>query len=160
MIKTIFISTVSFFSCNSYNPNDHLPIQVIITIGQSYKYDLKNQIYTVMNISKPSINVKFKLSDHEREKITDKYYALELNNIKTKTFIKDDCREMPKLITTLEVERQNSSHQIFIDIYCNRYSQFDSTKAIRVKDFINYVFDIIKSKSEIKNIPKSDMIYM
>ena len=141
-------------------------MEILIEYAHSYKYDLKKEILTVTNISKPSVEIPFKLSKEERAGIVGKYYKLSIDNIididkeMGKIYIEDECKLMPKLYTVLHIKSQYHFQQIQIDTDCDNFYFSNYKKAARVKKFIKYVYEILNSKEEIKHAPKSDMIYL
>ena len=74
-------------------------------------------------------------------------------------FLKDNCMDMPKLYTTLTFNSNQNIQRIQIDASCHEYSRQDKTKASRVKEFIDFVANIIMKKPEVSNAPPSDIIY-
>lgn len=91
------------FSCNTWEGKDR-NIEIVIKDAQSYVYDLKRGIYIVDPLG-PSIVIKFKLSNDEKEAIIDKYFELGIDKINDTVDkvtgninIEDRCGIMPKFL--------------------------------------------------------------
>ena len=162
---------------DSQSPNYNLNKDVIkdknleiqIEDAQSYKYDLSKGIFTIFFMVK-TLKINFQLTNDEKNKITDKYYDLGINQIAEKNeitgniYIEDNCMDMPKLTTILKVKSKGRLQVIEIDTSCDDFyqpfylSNYNVPK--RVKDFLQFIFTILQSKPSIKNLPQSDIIYM
>lgn len=72
MIKNIFL--LSFFFLSSYTnySSTNCSPDIVIEYSQSYKFDLKNEIYSVYYMNKPPTKIKFHLSTIERRLIEKK----------------------------------------------------------------------------------------
>jgi hypothetical protein len=154
-----------FAACHSERTEDK-SISIVIDDAQSSKCDLANGIYTVYFIDRPDTAIKFPLSPNETAKIVDKYFALEIDNIKGvdkelgRIAIEDNCMNMPKLYTILHVKSKTRSQDIQIDEGCDNFSFLNAKRAKSVKEFLDFIWTILKSKSEIKNAPQSNVMYM
>ena len=162
MKEIIFALTVLLISCSNNNnsagsKHEREKVDMVISESRSYKYDLEHEIYTVFFLSKPATEVTFKLSAEEKEEILNRFYTLKLDKIQDTEQLEDKCAIMPKLYDTLAVKKQASLKNIIIDLSCD---DFVSSEAKRVKDFMMYVKCIIDAKPEIKNAPKSDILYL
>lgn len=155
---------VTLSSCHSAKVRDK-NITIIIDFAQSYKYDLTAGVYTVHFMDKPDTTIKFQLSPDEINKIVDKYYEFEIDNISGvhkdlgTIVIEDNCMIMPKLYTILHVRSKTKLQDIQIDEGCDDLSLGDVKRGKSVKLFLNFVRAIVKSKPEINNAPQSDIIY-
>lgn len=153
-----------YLSCSQKQEEND--IEIIIEEPQSYKYDLTHRVFTTYYMTKPKIEVKFKLSEDEESAIKKKYYDLkiyeinQINNITGNTLIDDDCGTMPKFYTIIKIKKPASSQEIQIDKSCDNFYLSNFVIAHRIKEFIKIVTDILQSKPEIENVPKSDIIYM
>lgn len=151
--------------CSSEKKNDN-SIQIVIQCAKSYKYDLRNRVYTVFFLSRPPFDIKFDLTTPENNSIIKMYYDLNLyelkniNQITKNIYIKDGCATMPKLFTILQVKSAEQNQEIQIDQDCNDFYFSNFQTARKVKFFIKFIEDIIQSKPEIKNAPKSDIWYI
>lgn len=164
MSKTIIFGFLFFtFSCSSYKTK---PLKIIIKSDLSYKYDLSNETYTVFYTNKPPQEIRFHLSDLEKKEIYEKYYSLRLDKIKKTGLVNDDilvkdkCEEMPKNKTVLHVQSREKNQEIKIDLSCNSFYLSNFIEADRIKTFIVFTLDIIRSKPQIKEAPSSDIMYM
>ena len=141
-------------------------IDMVIEYAQSYKYDLTSEVCTVFYIDKSPTEIKFHLSGKEKNKIIDEYYNLEINKISGldkiigNTYIEDECMIMPKLYTILHVKIKNKLQNIQIDEDCDDFFLSNFGKANKIKKFLRFVDNILKSKPEIKNAPRSNILYM
>jgi len=141
-------------------------IDIIIEFPQSYKYDLKNEVYSVYYMNKPPTNIKFHLSTIERRLIEKNYYSLGIDKLKiegkksTKIFIKDKCMTMPKDYFIIHITHAGTYQEIKIDASCDNFYAWNINNANRLKQFIKLILDIIYSKPAVKNAPKSDILYM
>lgn len=116
MKNSFFVCAIILLSCSQPKIKDK-NIEIIINSSQSYKFDLKKEIFTVLYLSKPSTELKFHLTKEEKSKIIDKYYSLDIDEIRGKTTIEDECMYMPKSYTILKVNSKNISQEIEIDGY-------------------------------------------
>ena len=161
----IFLTFLVIMSCSEShikNPN----IDIIIEESTSYKYDLKKGIFTTFYVSKPKLEINFKLSEHENEIITKQFYDLQIQKIRKidkeigNINIKDECDIMPKFYTFLKIKSVESFQEIQIDESCDDFYLSNFTEAKRIKAFLKYVMAILQSKAEIQMAPKSDIIYL
>lgn len=155
----LFIICIFSVSCTSNRIKDR-NVQIVIDIPFSYKYDLNKGIYTVFFDGRPPLEVKFSFTNKEWDKIANSYYELQLNEIKGITEIEDECQIMPKFYTILNITTRNGSQRIKIDDSCDNFYISNWVKAHRINKFINIVFEILKSKKEIKNAPYSNIMYL
>ena len=141
-------------------------LEIIIEYAQSYKYDLTRSVYTVFYLDKPTTEIKFSLSNEEKNKIIEKYYDLRIHKISGidkemgTIYIQDRCWIMPKLYTILHVKAKNRLQDIQIDESCDDFHWRNSNRAKRINKFLQLIDEILQSKPEIKNAPKSDIGYM
>ena len=139
-------------------------LDIIIEYAQSSKIDLTKAVYTVYYWERPQLDVPFKLLPTERSKIIEKYYSLslyELTNVDSilgTVYISDYCTDMPKLYTILTFKSNQNVQKLQI-ASCDQYSVRDKTDAKKVNDFLDFVANIILKKPEVKNAPRSDIIY-
>lgn len=148
-----------FIGCSTKGPIDP-SIEIQLEFPGSYKYDVKNEIYTVYFMEKPPLEVKFHLSDDEVNRIINKYYDLGINKLSQDLLIRDNCLTMPKVLTALRVKTKKQVQRIQIDEDCDDFKFSNSGKANRVKTFMKFIRDIIGAKPEVQKAPKSDFIYM
>lgn len=158
-MKIIFFITVFFSSCSTHS-GKFKHIELVIEDAKSYKYDFKRETYTIFFIDKPPIEIKFKLSDEERIGINEKYYELHLDRFSEKISIEGNCNIMPQIYTTVSIIRDSAVQEIRIETGCNDFSIFKKGKAKDINNFLKYIFEILNSKTEIKNAPKSNIHYM
>lgn len=135
-------------------------LEIEIDIPASYNYNLNKQVYRVFFLSKPPLEINFSLTNDEWNEIIKKYYELELDEFKGETTIEDECQIMPKFYTILNVKRVSGLQQIKIDEDCVNFYISNYVRANKVKKFLKFVFAILQSKKEIKNAPKSDILYI
>ncbi len=153
-----------FFSCRNISKEKTYP-DIVIEEGLSYKWDFKNQLYFVNsmgldNDSIPTMPIRFTLSESEKQAIIDKFHKAGLHNINSDKYIEDRCHIMPKIFTTLYIKKEgNKVIKIEIDESCTNYKNKNSVTANRIKAFIQFVRMLLHSKPEIKNAPKSNVIY-
>ncbi|MFZ1372009.1 MAG: hypothetical protein WAR78_16615 [Ferruginibacter sp.] len=156
---------VTLVGCNSEIIKDK-SINIVIDGAQSYKYDLTKGIYTVHFMDRPDTIIKFLLSSDEINKIVDKYYDLEINDITGvdkelgTILIEDNCMIMPKPFTILHVKSKTKSQDIQIDEGCDKFSLGNVKRGKSVTLFLDFIRAILKSKPEINNAPKSNVMYM
>lgn len=160
MKKFIVIIAVCSSCASNYAVHD-TNFELVIEVPNSYKYDLKNNIFTIFYVDKSPEEVKFQLSKEEKNSLQEKYYEFRLNKLAENIDIEGTCMIMPLLYTNIIIKRDNNIIQkIKIDRGCTKFNIFNSGKAERVNNFINYVFKILNSKPEIKNSPKSNIKYL
>ena len=164
MQRLPFFLVLIFLGCTSNNKDKNL--EIIIEDAQSYKYDLKGEVYTIFYTDKGFSEIKFDLSKEEENKIAEEYYDLRINKIAgddkrfENIYIEDDCMTMPKLFTKIHVKTKNKLQEIKIDESCNNFKLSNYNEAERIKKFIRFVKQIVKSKPQIKNAPESNIMYM
>ena len=152
-------------SCSNDKLKDR-NIEITIDHAQSYKYDLTKGVFTVFLMDKPDTAIIFHLSGDERNRIVDQYYELGIDKITGVDkelgviIIDDGCMIMPKITTVLHVKTKNKVQDIQIDENCNDYYLGNAGKAKSVKQFLKFIDTIVRSKPEIKNAPRSNVIYM
>jgi len=152
-------------ACHSEKIRDK-SINIVINDAQSYKYDLINGVYTVYFMDRPDTAISFHLSPDEATKIVDAYYDLEIDNIKRvdkesgTILIKDNCMTMPKPFTILHVRSKIKLQDIQIDEGCDDFSFGNIKSGKSVKQFLDFIWTILKSKPEIKNAPHSNVMYI
>jgi len=149
-----------FISCHSANPIENERLNIVIKYGQSYKIDLPNKVYEVYYLSKPPSIVKFNLTDYENNLITGKYYSLRINRLSKITDLKNNCNDMPKVFTEVEVKSIRKDQVIKIEETCEKYDLLNRSKANRVREFVQFIRDIIESKTELNQKPVSDIPYI
>ena len=154
IILLLFISSCSFFSEKNIN------IDLTIKDGESYKYDLKNGIYTIYYMDKPPVEIKFKLTDNEKEMINNKYYEYQLDDLPLKIIITGNYAREPTIYTSLHIQRKNVIQDLKIEEGCSEFNMFIQNKARKVNHFIEFVYIILNSKMEIKNSKKSNILYL
>ncbi len=159
MIRLFFCIPLFWLtSCSSNKIKDN-DIEFIIQESQSYKYDLQQQTYTVLKM-RGDTTIHFNLSKNEKEQIVNEYYIFGLKNIDQDITIEDNCNNMPKLYTTLQINLKNHSYSILIDDDCTDYKFALKNNAQKIKMFLQFIYTILKEKPEIKNAPISDIMYL
>lgn len=164
MKEIVFISVITLLSCSSKVKDTN--IEIIINDNQSYKYDLKNNVYTIYYMNKAATEIKFNLSKEEKHTIINSYYTLkidkitDINKITGNIYIDDKCTTMPKSFTKLHIKTNYSLQEIQIDEDCNDFYLSNYLKAKRIKRFLKVIRNILQSKPQIKNAPVSDIMYM
>ncbi len=159
-MKYLFLPIVILFLSCAHHTKNNINIELKMEIGNSYKYDILKELYVIYYINKPPTEIKFKLSDMEKKSINKKYYELNLDKLPEKLTIENNCNIMPKVFNVLNIKRDQLMQQIRIDRSCNDYSLFKKGKAKRINDFIDFIKNILNSKPEIKNAPKSNIHYL
>ena len=134
-------------------------VEIVIEVAQSFTYDLKKEIYTVYSIERNPVEVKFSLSDQEREAIFKKYQVLNFNRDSKEINVSDDCFDMPKLYTIVWIKSKSGYQKLKIDRGCSRYNGSYAQQANQLREFITLVTGIIRSKPEVRNALKSDILY-
>ena len=161
MLKAaVFVLSVVFLSCSTKKKVGDYNLEFIIKDAISYKYDLKKQVFYVFNSMKPDTTIKFDLTTDEQKRIVDKYYELDLEEIKGEIRIDDKCMIMPKPYTVLNVQAKGLWQNITIDESCSYYIPPDSSQRKRGASFLHFVEDILQPKPEIKKNRHSDIMYL
>jgi hypothetical protein len=148
-----------FLQSCSYHQRNQKGIEIVIEIVQSYKIDLKAEIYTVYFLTKEPLEIKFQLTEEERREIIDLFDSLKYNRKVDWEYIGDSCWDAPKLYTIVSIKPEEKIHKVYIDIGCGAYYHNDEQMAIQYKRLILLIRKILKSKKEIKEAPKSDIGY-
>lgn len=159
MKKLIVISIIFLiYSCKQVPKSP--TINLIIEVGQSYKFDMANGIYTVFFSNKPKVEIRFFLTEKEKQEITWQYYSCGIDDIKDDLEISDECNNMPKIYTTLLIQNSGGSVKFRIDEECNDFYFSNYRKAKKIKSFLVAFRKITNQKMEVKNAPKSDIMYL
>lgn len=156
-IIMLFLLGVIVACSSNDHPFSREKVQIAISVGHSYKYDLENGIYTVYFMAKPPKHVPFHLSNEEKEKIKRMLIVLDLDTKQEMEHFDDDCSFFPKLIDTLHVTSRTMFKKISIDLNCDDYGSF---KAKRVKEFLLDVLRLLNAKPEVQGAPKTDIHYI
>ncbi len=159
MKVSVFILIILFSSCSKHS-YDRTKINLVIEEANSYKYDFNKEIFTTFYIDKPAADIKFKLSQREKEKITKRYYELDLDKLPKKITIEGSCNTMPLIFTVLHIQTKDSVQEISIDGGCKEFNFFNKHRAKRINSFLKYILEILNSRPQIKNSPKSNIPYM
>ena len=159
MGKFIFIIVICFSCSSNYKMKD-ANFELVIEVTKSYKYDFINGIYTIFYIDKSPEEIKFQLSEDEKNSIQEKYYELNLNKLPNDINIDGTCMNMPKLYTVIQIKTTNTLQKIQIEMGCDKFNILKTGRAKRINNFINYVYQILNSRPEIKNSPKSNVDYI
>lgn len=155
---------VAFLSCTAKQSRPHpvagADIEIEIVHAQSYRYDLKQQTYTVMRMEKADTTVRFRLTDGEKNAIAADYFARQLDERKGKIEVEDDCRVMPKLYTVLKTKSHRQTQEIVLDEACDRRKGSQADYGEKVAAFLSFVESLLQAKPEIRNVPPSDILYL
>ena len=139
-------------------------LTIIVSFAQSYKVDFGRQIYTVYYFRKKPTEIRFRLSEQEKIRIAELYYELKINELsstdKELGVIEDNCLVMPKLYTTVEIKTKSETKSFKIDKGCNEHPSLKVKEAERAMKFLDALDKILKSKTEIKRAPKTDIWYL
>lgn len=155
-----YLIVLIFAACSSPVTRDYSELAVKIKEAQSIQYDLKNQLYTVFFLSKPSYSVRFELSEKDKSEIISWYYKLKLNEISENVLLEDKCAIMPKLYTILSIKNNNKYFDVKIDANCDKPESKNTSLALRIKKYLQILKNILKDKPEIKSAPASDIWYI
>ncbi len=147
---------LSFCGCSTSKENQ---LDIIIQFAKSSKIDIKASTYTVYFIAKDPVIMHFTLSEKEKEDIVQAKKALLINWEPVRTTIEDSCWHDPKLYTRITINSKKGLSIIDIDNGCNGFYPSNSDHAIRIKEFIKKIKEIVKSKKEVKDAPETDMSY-
>jgi hypothetical protein len=151
--------TVLFSCSNKPKPKDY-NIEITISHANSYNYDLKNHVYTVLGFMKRDTIIPFNLSAVEQHQIVDKYYALKLDSLGERTLIYAISNILsPRILHYIKVQSKNQTQYINIEAGRKEYEPQDIINAKRINEFIDFTKSILNSKPEIKNAPESDVGY-
>lgn len=153
------VAIFTLICCSSKNQLKDENLAIVIQIAQSYNYDLQQETYTVFNM-KSDTTIHFHLTIEEKKQIIERYYSLHLEELQGKQEIEDNCLIMPKLYTTLKVKSKVQKQEIVIDENCADYKGLFNTQGKRIAAFLQYVSNLLETKAEIKNAPRSDIMYL
>ena len=157
MKKLIFIIPLLFISCVKKEISS-----IIIQNDQSSELNLFKGKFVVHFMEKEDANYKFSISEDEIIVIKKTYDNLNINNYDKELLITDNSQQiiMPSSYTIYNINFSDGSNQIF---KVNTGLKKNPLKRLEYKQlykFIDQINDIIKSKKEIYNSPKSDLRYM
>lgn len=166
MLRLFFLTTLisSLIACSNESTRDR-NLNIVISDYDAYQFDLTKMKLTIFNDSKPSQIVKFNLSTKEKNEIIKSYYKFglnemnEINQLTGTTLVEDECFIAPKFTTTIAVKSGEINQKIEIDRNCDNFYISNFHRAKRVKAFLKVVDEILNSKPEIKNAPRTDKIY-
>lgn len=161
MIRIVFTFCIAtLLSCSTKEQNRNRNIEIIIQDAASYKYNLKKEVATVFFQSRTPSEIKFQLTDEERNNIIESYYSLGIADLEDSTNIQDRCLDMPTFNTIIYINSTSRNQRLIIEQDCNKISMSDILKARRIKKFLKIVYKILGSKPELKTLPNSDIIYI
>lgn len=160
MFAVAFISGCA--SKNNFQNKDR-NINLVIYDDQYYKFDLGKETYSVYFVRFHPRDTIFHLTKEERESIIDKYYELGIDEIGggkdsvSNLIIDADCTKLPKQYGKILAKTKTYSHVMQVDITCDNFSSDKEDEAEKLKDFIVFVENIVKSKPEVQAAPVSDI---
>jgi len=157
-MRKINLVLLLVLSCCSIKKKDN--IGLIVEVASSYKYNFIDETYTIFHLSKSPQIIKFKLTAEEKKEISEKYYELGLDELPQNLEVKDNCDIMPKLFTSISIIKKDKLRTIKIDRGCDDFKFYNKKKALKIKEFLDFLLNILNSRNEIKNAPKSDIIYI
>lgn len=158
-MRAIFL-ILTFFSCSPQIVGDLKQFKITIIEGQSIKYDLLNNTYTVYFLSKDPYTVKFTLSEDDKKQLLKSIYRWKLDKTSSDAEYQDNCNIQPKIYTVVEIFNEKQ-FRLKVNPDCNSFKNGSfSVPGKNVVEFINSVKQILKSKPEIATAPFSDIIYM
>jgi hypothetical protein len=157
MTKFVLIFLVFLSFCSPAKRSDE-DLDVVIDASESYKFDLKKATYTVYFMSKSPVEVKFSLSKNEKEEISRKYRSLGINNLPPELTVTSNCVNSPTLFTIVIISSKSLNQKIRIPLGCDYIDE--QQRGNQIREFIITVTNIVKSKPEVKDAPKSDIVYM
>jgi hypothetical protein len=147
---------LSFFGCSTNTENQ---LDIVLQFAQSTKIDFKASTYTVYFIAKDPVIIHFTLSEKEKNEVIQIKKSLLMNWEPVRTTIEDSCWHDPKLYTRITINSKKGLSIIDIDNGCNGFYPSNSDHAIRLKEFIKKIKEIVKSKKEVKDAPETDISY-
>lgn len=157
MKKLIFIIPLLFTSCVKKDISS-----IIIQNDQSSELNLFKGKYLVHFMEKEDANLKFSISEDEIIVIKKTYHNLNINNYEKELLITDNSQQiiMPSSYTIYNINFSDGSNQIFKINTDLKKNPLERRQYKQLYKFINKINDIIKTKKEIYNAPKSDLRYM
>ncbi|MFT4092080.1 MAG: hypothetical protein QM640_00480 [Niabella sp.] len=136
---------------------------IIIQNASSTQIDLIENVYTVYmwglsDSTKQGKNIviPFSLTSEEDKRIRKKFYALKLNELPDSIVINDKVEMFPYVPTTITIHTNNCKKIIEFEYG----KDYDDKNGYKIRQFLDLINEIIFSKPEIKNAPKSDVHYM
>jgi hypothetical protein len=107
--------------------------------------------------------IKIPINPVEKKLIYKKYKGIDFQSFPTKfEYVEGSIVEMrmPSFTTSITIIEKNKSKRILFDLGDLKNELVEKDKAIKYKEFYNFIWNIIKNKKEYKTIPKSDIQFM
>lgn len=134
---------------------------IVIKNDRSSVIDLFEGRYTVYHREGKISSNRFKIEDCEVEKIKKAYYENGMGQMRdTLTVTSSDIIMMPFNTTTYTITYSDGRKQEITVEEDSKTNPLHLKKYIKIRNFINQINQVIDSKNEIKNAPKSDILYM
>lgn len=134
---------------------------IVIKNDRSNIIDLFEGKYTVYHREGKIYSYSFKIEDYEIEKVKKAYHENGLGQMAdTLTVTSSNIIMMPFNTTTYIITYSNGRKQEIIVEEDSTTNPLLLKKYVRIRNFINEINRVIDSKDEIKNAPKSDILYM
>ncbi|HEX8576376.1 MAG TPA: hypothetical protein VF677_08790 [Flavobacterium sp.] len=152
----IIIIALLFISCTKKNINS-----IVIQNDRSSEINLFEGEYIIHFMSKEDSKYKFPI---DREEILEIKNTYERENIfdygKELIAVEEELFSVPLSDTKYIIHFEDGTKQVIIVRTDFVKNPLDMKKYRRLKKFIDKINDIIKSKKEIQNAPRSDVFYM
>lgn len=155
MRKIIFILSLIFMSCVRNDVDS-----IVVQYDNSSEINLFKGSYVVHFMDKDDSYYNFSISENEITEVKRTYNNQDISNYEKELLIVDDKPLiMPTSDTKYIVSLSNGNEQTFIIRTDYRNNPLNTEKYKNLKVFIEKIDDIIKSKKEIKNAEKSNILY-
>ncbi|MVX34621.1 hypothetical protein [Myroides sp. LoEW2-1] len=155
MRKITFILPLIFMSCVRNGIDS-----IVVQYNNSSEINLFKGLYIVQFMDKEDFCYNFSISENEIIEVKRIYDNQNISNYEKELLIVDDKPLiMPTSDTKYVVSLSNGNKQTFIVRTDYRNNPLDTEKYKNLKVFIEKINDIIKSKKEIKDAEKSNILY-
>lgn len=134
---------------------------IVIKNDRSNTIDLFAGRYTVHHMDGKDIHYDFAIDSSEKEKIKQSYFKDDIKSMQDTLIVRDSrILIMPSSKTLYIISFSNGRQQeIFIE-EDSKTDPLNLKKYKRLRNFINQTKSVIDGKYEIRNAPKSDIVYM
>ena len=158
IIIIIFLLQVCTWASSQTNSQPCL-FDLSIEFSKIRKCDFCEGVYCIYSDG-AFVSIPFNLSKRDKKKLYKNYYRLGLQKLEKDKFYDDSCIYQPKSYNTLRFNIKGKSQVIKIDPNCDRFDDKDRFSAKNVQKYIAILKEIMQSKKEIRDAPKSNIIIM
>lgn len=159
MLKAV-LAIISFFLLQSCSKEETVyNFSFILQDGLTNTVDTKHNLYRRRYVNKSDAVVALNFTTNDMALIRSFYLKTNLINLPDLYEPESYCQESAFAFMTLTIFYNNRQQVLRIDD-CDRYSLFDQCKTNDAQKLIDLIREISASKSHIRKLPKSNVLYL